>query len=117
MVCQQRRALAVSYGRSTGIEPSAHPDTQLKVLTLTQEGQLEDREPGKGNFPPRLATASYFSDGLRWLVARSGDLVFSQIDLWKGRVTIISPEYDGAMVTQEFPVYEAPPTSNGLSGR
>jgi type I restriction enzyme M protein len=90
--------------RDERIEPAEHPETEFKVLTLTQEGRLEDREPGKGNNPPAWY-GQYFSDGSRWSVGRAGDLVFSQIDLWKGCVSIIPEEYDRAIFTQEFPVY------------
>ena len=31
---------------------------------------------------------------------------FEGIDLWKGCVTIVPEEYDGAIVSKEFPVYE-----------
>jgi len=91
--------------REERIDPTRHPDTKFKVLTLTQEGQLEDREPGKGKNPPDWY-GEYFTEGSRWHVTRAGDLVFSQIDLWKGCVAIVPPHYDGAIFTQEFPIYQ-----------
>jgi len=91
--------------REERIVPSEFPDREFKVLTLTQEGQLEEREAGKGNNPPSWF-GQYFSDGSRWFVAHAGDLIFSQIDIWKGCVAIIPDEFDGAIVTQEFPLYQ-----------
>jgi len=91
--------------REERIVPSEFPDREFKVLTLTQEGQLEEREAGKGNNPPSWF-GQYFSDGSRWFVAHAGDLIFSQIDIWKGCVAIIPNEFDGAIVTQEFPLYQ-----------
>jgi type I restriction enzyme M protein len=90
--------------REERIIPTDYPDREFKVLTLTQEGQLEEREAGKGNNPPAWF-GQYFSDGSRWFVAHAGDLIFSQIDIWKGCVAIIPDEFDGAIVTQEFPLY------------
>jgi len=52
--------------REERIEPTEYPEKEFKVLTLTQEGQLEDREPGKGESPPAWY-GQYFSDGSRWL--------------------------------------------------
>ena len=49
---------------------------------------------------------AYFTQGSRWFRAHTADLIFSQIDLWKGCVAVIPPEYDEAIVTQEFPLYQ-----------
>jgi type I restriction enzyme M protein len=91
--------------REERIIPSEHPDLEFKVLTLTQEGRLEEREAGKGNNPLSWF-GQYFSDGSRWFVAHAGDLIFSQIDIWKGCVAIIPNEFNRAIVTQEFPLYQ-----------
>jgi type I restriction enzyme M protein len=91
--------------REERIIPSEHPDREFKVITLTQEGHLEEREAGKGNNPPTWF-GQYFTDGSRWFIAHSGDLIFSQIDLWKGCVAIINDDFNGAIVTQEFPLYQ-----------
>ncbi|WP_171132451.1 MULTISPECIES: hypothetical protein [unclassified Ruegeria] len=49
----------------------------------------------------------YFEDSSStWYAARSGDVVFSSIDLWKGCVSVVPPEFDRALVTKEFPIYE-----------
>jgi hypothetical protein len=40
-------------------------------------------------------------------VARTGDFVFNRIDTHKGAFDIVPPELDGALVTNEFPLYVA----------
>lgn len=87
------------------VDPQEDPDTEFKVPTLTQEGKLIPREPGQGKNPPAWY-GQYFTKGSRWYRVRAGDLLYSQIDLWKGCVTIVPDEWDMAIVTQEFPVYE-----------
>lgn len=32
-------------------------------------------------------------------------MVFSSIDLWKGCISVVPAEFDGALVTKEFPIY------------
>lgn len=91
--------------REERIDPTEHPDQEFLTLTLSQDGSLYPREAGKGNNPPSWHGV-YFTKGSRWYRARSGDLIISQIDLWKGCVAVVPPEYDGAIVTQEFPLYE-----------
>lgn len=61
--------------------------------------------PVRGKTLP-LGTGKYFTKGSRWYRIRAGDLLYSQIDLWKGCVTIVPDEWDMAIVTQGFPVYE-----------
>ncbi len=95
----------VLHRKEEQIDPSAYPDREFMVMTLTQEGALEPREAGKGKNPPAWF-GQYFSGGSRWYLGYEGNLVFSQIDLWKGCVAIIPPEYNGAIYTQEFPLYE-----------
>lgn len=34
-----------------------------------------------------------------------GDVVYSHIDFWKGAISIVDEEFDGAICTTEFPVY------------
>ena len=34
------------------------------------------------------------------------NVVFSSIDLWKGCIAVVPPEFDRALVTVEFPIYE-----------
>lgn len=86
------------------VDPSQFPDDEFLTLTLRQNGTLSPREPGKGNNPPTWH-GTYFTKGSRWYRAYAGDVVISQIDLWKGCVAVIPPEFDRAIVTQEFPLY------------
>ena len=49
----------------------------------------------------------YFEDSpSKWFSARSGDVVFSSIDLWKGCISVVPQDFDGALVTKEFPIYQ-----------
>ena len=86
------------------IVPCDFPDREFLTITLTQEGTLELREAGKGNYPPDWHGA-YFPEGQKWHVVREGDIVYSRIDLWKGCIAVISPAFDGGIVSNEFPVY------------
>ncbi|HEX77108.1 MAG TPA: N-6 DNA methylase [Dehalococcoidia bacterium] len=90
--------------RREALVPYDSPDREFLTLTLTQEGELKPREAGVGNNPPAWF-GIYFTPGVRWYRARAGDLIVSRIDVWKGCVSVIPDEYDGAIVTQEFPIY------------
>ena len=49
----------------------------------------------------------YFEDmPTKWFAVCSGDVAFSGIDLWKGCIAVVPPEFDRALVSSEFPVYE-----------
>ena len=77
---------------------------EYKVLTLSQSGIPRLREAGVGNNPPEWR-GMYFSDSSsHWYETRTGDIVYSGIDLWKGSVCYISSEFDHTLVTQEYPV-------------
>ena len=91
--------------REENVNPPDEPDREFVVPTLTQEGDLTPREPGQGKNPPSWF-GQYFTGGSRWYVVHADDLLFSQIDLWKGCVTIVPQEWDGTIVTQEFPIYQ-----------
>jgi type I restriction enzyme M protein len=65
---------------------------------------LEPREAGLGNNPPAWF-GTYFKPDGKWFRVKENDLLFSRIDIWKGSVSIVPPEFDNAIVTQEFPVY------------
>ncbi len=95
--------------REEVVHPQNFPDREFLTLTLSQDGTLSPREAGKGNNPPSWHGV-YFTDGSRWYAAHEGDVIVSQIDLWKGCVAVIPPQYAGAIVTQEFPVYEVDTT-------
>lgn len=76
------------------------------MLTVTQTGEIRARPPGKGNNPPEWL-GMYLEDmPSRWFEARAGDVVLSSIDLWKGCIAVVPVEFDRAIVTKEFPVYE-----------
>jgi type I restriction enzyme M protein len=87
------------------VTPALEPDREFLVPTLTQNGELIPREAGKGKNPPAWFD-QYFKEESNWYVLHPEDLLYSRIDLWKGCVTIVPEEYDGAIVTNEFPVYE-----------
>ena len=84
---------------------SADPDRLFTVITIAQTGDIRAREAGKGRNPPEWR-ASYFSESPGvWYTACAGDVVFSSIDLWKGCIALVPEDFDGALVTQEFPIY------------
>lgn len=92
--------------------PNDYPDVEFLTVTLTQEGELKPREAGKGNNPPDWHGA-YFKEGQKWYVIKEGGILISRIDLWKGCIGVIPPEFDGAVVTNEFPVYYVRPSHAG----
>jgi len=102
-----RRPVAqVLRRREDEFDPTAAPDQHVRVMTLSQTGQIRDRSAGKGRNPPEWI-ASYFEDSSStWFRARSGDVVYSSIDLWKGCISVVPVEFDGALVTKEFPIFE-----------
>jgi type I restriction enzyme M protein len=102
----RRRVSGVLRKREEGFNPAATPDRHVRVMTLSQTGHIRDREPGKGRNPPEWI-ASYFEDSTStWYQARAGDVVYSSIDLWKGCIAVVPEEFDGALVTKEFPIFE-----------
>ena len=82
-------------------------DQEYTVMTIAQTGEIRPRAAGKGNNPPTWL-GEYFDtvSGGDWFAARTGDVVFSSIDLWKGCVAVVPARFDGALVTKEFPIYE-----------
>ena len=90
--------------RRETVIPYEVPDEEFLTLTLTQDGELRPREAGLGNNPPAWFGV-YFKPGAKWYRARTDDLIISRIDLWKGCVSVIPEEFEGAIVTQEFPLY------------
>ncbi|MEN1973253.1 N-6 DNA methylase [Luteimonas sp. MJ204] len=86
--------------------PETAPEETVVVMTLSQTGEIRPREAGKGRNPPEWL-GMYFEDSpSTWYSARSGDVVFSSIDLWKGCISVVPANFDGALVTKEFPIYE-----------
>ena len=86
------------------VVPSEHPDREFLTVTLTQEGEFRPREAGKGRNPPSWRGA-YFKEGQSWNRIHAGAVLLSRIDLWKGCIGVAPPEFDGAVVTGEFPAY------------
>lgn len=92
--------------REEVFDPSGDLDEEVTVLTIAQTGELRPREAGKAKAPPEWR-AVYFDDSpSTWYRARVGDVVYSSIDLWKGCIAVIPEEFDSALVTKEFPIYE-----------
>lgn len=88
------------------VAPENSPLETFSVMTLGQSGEIRPREPGKGKNPPDWR-GMYFADSpSTWYRARAGDLVYSSIDLWKGCIAIVPPEFDNALVTKEFPIFK-----------
>lgn len=94
----RRREDVVDFGRD--------PDQLYSVMTISQTGDIRPREAGKGrNYPEWRGTYFQESPGT-WYRAQHGDVVFSSIDLWKGCIAVVPAEFDGALVTKEFPIYQ-----------
>ena len=97
---------SVMRRRETEIYPDAEPDRLFQVMTISQTGEIRPRQAGKGRNPPQWL-GTYFADSPgSWFAASGGDVVFSSIDLWKGCISIVPQEFDGALVSKEFPIYE-----------
>lgn len=92
--------------RMDEVDPSTRPDEIFKVMTISQTGEIRPREAGKGHNPPEWL-GMYFEHGSStWFRARASDVVYSSIDLWKGCIAVVPSDFDGAIVTKEFPIYE-----------
>lgn len=86
--------------------PEDEPDRLFTVMTIAQTGDIRSRESGKGKAPPEWL-GTYFEDmRSTWYAARPNDVVYSSIDLWKGCIALVPADFDGALVTKEFPIYE-----------
>lgn len=92
--------------RENIINPEENPDKEVVVMTLAQTGEIRPRAAGKGNNPPEWLGMYFGDSSSTWFSASAGDVVFSGIDLWKGCISIVPEEFDGAIVTKEFPIYE-----------
>lgn len=92
--------------RAEQVSPEEAPDDPVVVLTVSQTGELRARAAGKGRTPPEWL-GMYFEDmPTKWFQTRAQDVVFSGIDLWKGCIAVVPDDFDGALVSKEFPVYE-----------
>lgn len=92
--------------RETIAHPEESPDLKVKVMTITQTGEIKPRAAGKGKNPPEWLGMYFEDSSSTWYSARSGDVVFSSIDLWKGCISVVPEDFDHALVTKEFPIYE-----------
>jgi len=92
--------------REDEASPQNEPERLFQVMTISQTGEIRAREAGKGRNPPEWLGA-YFADSPgSWFAAGNGDVVFSSIDLWKGCIALVPENFDGALVSKEFPIYE-----------
>ena len=92
--------------RESIVRPQESPETPVIVMTLSQTGDIRSREAGKGKNPPEWL-GMYFEDSpSTWYEAQQGNLVYSSIDLWKGCISVVPEQFNGALVTKEFPIYE-----------
>ena len=92
--------------REEQIHPEYSPDEYVKVMTLSQTGDIKERAAGKGKNPPEWL-GMYFEDSpSKWYKAYQNDVVFSSIDLWKGCISVVGKEFNGALVTKEYPIYK-----------
>jgi type I restriction enzyme M protein len=100
------RLSTVMRKREEEIIPESEPERLFQVMTISQTGEIRPREAGKGRNPPEWL-GTYFADSPgSWFAARTGDVVFSSIDLWKGCISVVPAAFDGALVSKEFPIYE-----------
>ena len=88
------------------VRPELTPDSEVQVMTISQGGEIRPREAGKGPNPPEWLGMYFEESSSQWFSAHSGDIVFSSIDLWKGCIAVVPADFDGALVTKEFPIYE-----------
>ncbi len=92
--------------REEVVHPEERPEEPVKVITISQTGELRPREAGKGNNPPEWLGMYFEESPSEWYRARTDDVVFSSIDLWKGCISVVGPDFDQGLVTKEFPIYE-----------
>lgn len=92
--------------RMNQFKPQDFPEKRVDVMTLSQTGDIRHREAGKGVNPPEWI-GLYFDDiPSDWYKAYKGDIVYSSIDLWKGCISVVGDEFNGAIVTKEYPIYQ-----------
>lgn len=84
---------------------------------LVRSSETSDRQPhgqfqevtvklwGKGVVKRRTVTATQIG-GSRRFVARAGQFILSRIDARNGAMGIVPPELDGALVTNDFPLFK-----------
>lgn len=100
------RVRDVMRQRTDEVHPAKYPNDPVLVMTISNDGEIRPREAAKGNSPPEWLGMYFEDSSSKWFEARIGDVVFSSIDLWKGCIAVVPAEFDGALVTREFPIYE-----------
>lgn len=101
-----KRLSLLMQRREEQVHPENNPNEFVKVMTLSQTGDIRERAAGKGQNPPEWL-GMYFEDSAsKWFKAYQNDVVFSSIDLWKGCISVVGEEFDGAIVTKEYPIYQ-----------
>lgn len=100
------RISEVMRRREERVAPEENPEQAVTVLTVSQTGDLRPREAGKGRNPPEWLGMYFEEMPTAWYRACAKDVVFSGIDLWKGCIAVVPDEFDGSLVSKEFPVYE-----------
>jgi type I restriction enzyme S subunit len=73
------------------------PDTEYREVTV--------KLWGKGVVPRGVVTGARISASRRF-VARAGQLILSRIDARNGAIGIVPTDLDGAVVTNDFPVFD-----------
>lgn len=97
---------AVHEPQAPYLPTTTDPDAEFKVMTVSQTGDIRERQAGKGKNPPKWMGTYFIDSPSGWYVARANDVVYSGIDLWKGCIAIVPSEFDMALVSKEFPIYE-----------
>jgi type I restriction enzyme M protein len=92
--------------REIEVNPELAPNDSVLVMTIAQSGEIRPREAGKGRNPPEWLGMYFEESPSSWFKAQARDVVFSSIDLWKGCISVVPDEFDDAIVTKEFPIYE-----------
>lgn len=92
--------------RDTEATPEEHPEQHVVVMTISNKGEIRPRAAGKGKAPPEWLGMYFEDSSSRWFAASTDDVVYSSIDLWKGCIALVPETFNGALVTNEFPIYE-----------
>lgn len=77
----------------------------IQIDPLTEYQEITVRLWGKGVIRRGYVNGSELADGKRF-VARSGQFILSRIDARHGANGLIPPELDGAIVTNDFPLFD-----------
>lgn len=92
--------------REDKVDFDGREDELFTVMTISQTGEIRRRSEGKGNNPPEWRGSYFKNSPGDWYRAQAGDVVYSSIDAWKGCIAVVPSEFDGALVTNEFPIFQ-----------